>query len=132
LNESEIAPTRGTKGSVGWDIYSPFKQVIPPKSVRKIRTGLGVEMPKSVYCRLYGRSSLCLKGLIFNTGVIDTDYRGELCAIAYNTLDESFYFSEGDRIGQLIFSRYVETEWIEVEQLGSTARGAGGFGSTGR
>jgi dUTP pyrophosphatase len=131
LSEGAVAPTRGTEGSVGWDLYSPMKQVIPPKSVRKICTGVRIGMPPGLYCRLYGRSSLFVRGLIFNTGVIDTDYRGEVCGLAYNTLDDHFFFEKGDRIGQLVFASSVELDWLKVEKLENTERGENGFGSTG-
>ncbi len=132
LTDGGIAPTRATDGSIGWDIYSPTKQIIPAGKTRKLCTGVSIEMTQGVYCRLYGRSSLALRGLVFNTGIIDTDYRGEVCAMAYNTLTEPFFFAKGERIGQLVFDQYVETKWEQVEVLTPTTRGVNGFGSTGR
>jgi len=96
------------------------------------RTGLAVAIPQGFYGRIAPRSGLASKnGLDVLAGVIDSDYRGEVCCLLYNTSDEAIELPAGSKICQLIIEQIItpEPEW--ASELEETARGAGGFGSTG-
>lgn len=96
------------------------------------RTGLAVAIPHGFYGRVAPRSGLAVKqGLDVLAGVIDSDYRGELCCVLYNTSNAAINLAAGAKICQLIIEKIItpKAEW--VDDLDATARGAGGFGSTG-
>jgi dUTP pyrophosphatase len=82
------------------------------------------------YLRIAPRSSLASKGIDVAAGVVDEDYRGNITVIMVNTNDSSFVVNPGDKIAQMIVEQIVDTSITEVMELGETARGAGGFGST--
>lgn len=99
-----------------------------------IPTGLFIELPLGYEAQVRPRSGLALKKGItcLNTpGTIDADYRGEIGVILVNLSDTPFEITHGERIAQLVIAKHERAEWVEVEELSSTDRGAGGFGSTG-
>jgi dUTP pyrophosphatase len=99
-----------------------------------VQTGLFLEIPVGYEAQVRPRSGLALKkGItVLNTpGTIDADYRGEIGVILVNISNQPFVINDGERIAQLVFAKVEQSEFLEVEELSSTERGAGGFGSTG-
>lgn len=133
-------PSYATAGAAGADIRANFAQavragvVIDPGARALIPTGLRVAIPEGYEMQLRPRSGLALKhGLtLLNTpGTIDSDYRGPLSVILANLGDEPFRVTHGMRIAQAVVAPVVQAPWRLSDRLDDTARGAGGFGSTG-
>jgi len=100
-----------------------------------VRTGLFLEIPEGFEAQIRPRSGLAInKGItVLNSpGTIDADYRGEVCVILINLSQEEFVIRDGERICQMIISKHEKAEWVQVENLVETGRGAGGFGHTGK
>ena len=105
-----------------------------PMERRLIPTGLFISLPAGFEAQVRPRSGLAIKkGItVLNTpGTIDADYRGEIGVILINLSQEDFTVNDGERIAQMIIARHEQAEWIEVETLDETERGAGGFGHSG-
>ena len=137
LNERAVIPTYGSAGSAGGDLYSAEENDITVASGQTafIGTGLAVEIPQGLVGLVYARSGLaCKKGLApaNKVGVIDSDYRGEIKVALYNHGKEPQTVAKGERIAQLVIAPFVFAEYEETDDLSDTARGEGGFGSTGR
>jgi dUTP pyrophosphatase len=138
--------TKGTPGSVGFDIKANCNIKIPKGHQAKVSTGLHLAMPQGTTLLLRERSGLADKGITLRAGTIDSDYRGEVKVLLqylpcidvtdpYRLINDYFQINLGDRIAQGIFLNYKEIEFVErfnVEELSSTVRGSGGFGSTGK
>ncbi len=108
-------------------MLKPLERILVP-------TGLFVEIPIGFEAQIRPRSGLAFsKGItLLNTpGTIDADYRGEIKVILVNLSNEEFLVSDGERIAQMIIAAHEQAEWVEVDELAGTARGAGGFGHTG-
>jgi dUTP pyrophosphatase len=133
LDTNAKIPTKGTEDSAGYDLYSLNDYYVYPQERTNIRTGIVLEIPKGIYGRIAPRSGLANKnGIDVLAGVIDSDYRGEIGVILYNTSkDQIFTIKRFDRIAQIIFEKYFEFEFESVEHLEESTRGSGGFGSTG-
>ena len=132
LDPRATLPTRGSAASAGLDIYSIEDITIEPKQRVLARTGLAVAVPLGFYGRVAPRSGLAVKnGLDVLAGVIDSDYRGEVCCALLNAGDETVTLPQGSRLCQLIVEQIITPTPTWVEELEETARGAGGFGSTG-
>lgn len=126
-------PTKGSQYSAGYDLYSCCNVLIYPQERALVKTGIVLEIPDGYYGRIAPRSGLALKnGIDVMAGVIDSDYRGEIGVILYNT-DKTvpFHIKIGDRIAQLIIEKYYNFDLEKAEDLNSSDRGSGGFGSTG-
>lgn len=137
LNERAVIPTYGSAGSAGGDLYCAEENdiTVAPGQTAFIGTGLAVEIPQGLVGLVYARSGLaCKKGLApaNKVGVIDSDYRGEIKVALYNHGKESQTVAKGERIAQLVIAPFVFAEYEETDDLSDTARGEGGFGSTGR
>ena len=129
-------PTYETAGSAGMDlranldkdiVLKPFERILVP-------TGLFVEIPIGFEAQIRPRSGLAIrKGItLLNTpGTIDSDYRGEIKVILVNLSNEEFIICDGERIAQMVIAAHEKAEWVEVDELAGTERGAGGFGHTG-
>ena len=127
-------PHYATTGAAGMDVRSAEDVVIAPGERHAVATGLALAIPQGFEIQVRPRSGLALKHGITvpNTpGTIDSDYRGELKIIMINHGAEPFAIARGDRVAQLVLAPVTQAAWIEVEELDSTERGAGGFGSTG-
>ncbi|MFO6448070.1 dUTP diphosphatase [Erythrobacter sp. NE805] len=127
-------PAYATTGAAGMDVVSAEEVTLAPGARHAVATGLALAIPAGYEIQVRPRSGLALKHGISvpNTpGTIDSDYRGELKVILINHGQEPFAIARGDRIAQLVLAPVVQAEWDEVEELDSTERGAGGFGSTG-
>ncbi|HEX6044350.1 MAG TPA: dUTP diphosphatase [Pyrinomonadaceae bacterium] len=131
LDSRAVLPSRGSVLSAGLDVCSIEDVELQPKSRGLARTGLAVAIPPGFYGRVAPRSGLAMKqGLDVLAGVIDSDYRGELCCVLYNTADEPIRLPAGSKICQLIIEQIITPDAMWVNDLDATARGAGGFGST--
>ena len=131
LDPKAVLPARGSALAAGLDICSIEDAELEPKQRAMVRTGLAVAIPPGFYGRVAPRSGLAAKqGLDVLAGVIDSDYRGEIRCVLYNTGDEVITLPAGSKICQLIIEQIVTPEATWVNDLDSTARGAGGFGST--
>ncbi len=127
-------PHYATDGAAGMDIVSAEDVTIAPGARHAVATGLSVAIPQGYEIQVRPRSGLAFKHGITvpNTpGTIDSDYRGELKVLLINHGAEDFVIARGDRVAQLVIAAVTQGSWAEVEELGTTARGAGGFGSTG-
>jgi dUTP pyrophosphatase len=132
LHPLATLPSRGSASSAGLDIYSLEDVTIGPGERSLARTGLSVAVPQGFYGRVAPRSGLAVKqGLDVLAGVIDSDYRGELLCLLYNTGDKPIALPAQSKICQLIIEKIVTPEAMWSDDLSETARGAGGFGSTG-
>lgn len=126
-------PARGSSCAAGYDLYAVESVVIPAGERRILPTGVHMQIPDGYYGRIADRSGLAARsGIHTMAGVIDSDYRGEVRVILLNTSNEPVLMSTGDRIAQLILTPYVSPPIVQVGTLDTTARGTGGFGSTGR
>ena len=128
-------PTRATAGSAGMDLVAAVDLTIAPGERMLVPTGIAVAVPEGYELQLRPRSGLALKhGITLpNTpATIDADYRGELRVILVNHGSEPFTVHRGDRIAQMLVQRVEPVTITEVDELPSTERGVGGFGSTGR
>lgn len=127
-------PAYATDGAAGMDVVSAEDVTIQPGARHAVATGLALAIPYGFEVQVRPRSGLALKHGITvpNTpGTIDSDYRGELKVILINHGDTAFEIRRGDRVAQLVVAPVTRGTWLEVEELDETARGAGGFGSTG-
>ena len=136
LNDNAKVPTRGSEKAAGWDLYAAIEAPITIKAfeTEKISTGIAVALPEETFGGIYARSGLATKkGLrpANCTGVIDEDYRGEVIVALHNDTRNDWVIEPGERIAQLVVEPYVKVKIIETSELDDTARGEGGFGSTG-
>ena len=138
VNQSRYAlPEYQTPLSAGMDIRANIEDsvTLSPLGRAMIPTGLFVELPEGYEMQIRPRSGLAAKhGItVLNApGTIDADYRGEIKVILVNLSNEPFTIEGGERIVQMVVARHEQVEWESVEELGTTERGAGGFGSTGK
>ena len=137
LNDNATVPTYGSEFSAGADLYACEESdvVIGAGETRLIHTGIALEIPVGYVGLIYARSGLATKrGLApaNKVGVIDSDYRGEIMVALYNQSGEPQTVSVGERIAQIVFTPYATAEFEIADELDTTARGEGGFGSTGR
>lgn len=137
LNPGAQIPQYGTEYAAGADLYACLEEPLTVKAgtTEFVHTGLAMEIPEGMVGLVYARSGLaCKKGLApaNKVGVIDSDYRGEIMVALYNHSEEDIVVSSGERIAQIVITPYIFAEYEETGELGSTSRGAGGFGSTGK
>ena len=129
-------PQRATLESAGMDLLAAIDSsiVIDPGIHQVIPTGISIELPEGYEAQVRPRSGLAAKHgitILNSPGTIDPDYRGEIGAIIINLGNSPFEITRGMRIAQLVVSKFVNFYWDEVENLETTKRGEGGFGSTG-
>jgi dUTP pyrophosphatase len=127
-------PAYATEGAAGMDVVSAEDLELAPGARHAVATGISIAIPAGYEIQVRPRSGLALKHgvTVPNTpGTIDSDYRGELKVIMINLGTESFSIRRGDRVAQLVLAPVTRGTWLEVEELDATARGEGGFGSTG-
>ena len=137
LDKRAIIPTKGTEFSAGSDLYALTDEpiVINPHETKFVHTGLSVEVPVGYAGLVYARSGLASKKNLApanKVGVIDADYRGEVMVAIHNHGETPQTIENGERIAQLVITPFLSVEFNEVEALSQTARGEGGFGSTGK
>lgn len=144
LTETATIPTHGSRYAAGYDLYADlgkdvFGEVfasygIKPHDTLQIKTGIAVELPPGFFGAIFARSGIATKrGLrpCNCVGVIDADYRGEVVVALHNDTDFPQEVKNGERIAQLVVIPYLPVDFVEVDELDDTERGAGGFGSTG-
>ena len=137
LREDAIIPAYGTEFAAGADLYACMDKdiTINPGCTEFIHTGIALEIPTGLVGLIYARSGMaCKRGLApaNKVGVIDSDYRGEIMVALYNQSNETKVITSGDRIAQIVIQPVTQFEFNEVNELSDTARGEGGFGSTGK
>lgn len=130
-------PEYATALSAGMDIRANIDSpiVLKPLERKLIPTGLFIELPAGYEAQIRPRSGLAIKKgitVLNSPGTIDADYRGEVCIILVNLSSDDFEIVDGERICQMVIAEHAQAEWVEVEVLGDTERGAGGFGHTGK
>lgn len=129
-------PKYETLASAGMDLKANLTDPVLLKSFGRaiIKTGLFIELPVGFEAQVRPRSGLAIKKgitVLNSPGTIDADYRGEIGVILVNLSSEDFVIENGERIAQMIIAKHERAEWLQVSELSETARGAGGFGSTG-
>lgn len=138
MRADAIIPTRSTPGSAGMDVYACLDQpvTLEPGAVTLVPTGIAIELESCDYVAyLFPRSGLSVKHgicLANTVGVIDSDYRGEVCAALINTSHTAYTITPGERVAQMVISPVIIPEIRIVDELADSERGAGGFGSTGK
>ena len=142
LTETATMPLRGSQNAAGYDLFAAEEVRVPGCTLRPhdnvhvgnavVPTGLAFEIPHGFYGRVVERSGLAFRQhLHCGSGVIDSDYRGEVRVLVYNFSDQAFVIERGMRFAQIIFERIGEFEIEDCAELAETQRGSGGFGSTG-
>lgn len=129
-------PAYETEASAGMDLRASLDEPVSLQPLERtlIPTGLFIELPIGFEAQIRPRSGMALKkgiSLVNTPGTIDADYRGEIKLIVINLSKEQVVIEDGERIAQMVIARHERADWIEVEELQQTARGAGGFGHTG-
>ncbi len=136
LRPDAVIPKYMTDGAAGLDLTAAIDQAIElqPRQRRLIPIGLAVAIPPGFEGSVRPRSGLAIKygiSLVNSPGVVDSDFRGELQVIVINHGEEPFLIKPGERIAQMVIAPVAQAEVVEVAELSATARGTGGFGSTG-
>jgi dUTP pyrophosphatase len=130
-------PSYATFAAAGMDLRANLTAPIVLKSLERVLvpTGLFLEIPVGFEAQIRPRSGLAFKNgltVLNSPGTIDADYRGEVKIILVNLSKEDFIINDGERVAQMVIAKHEQAEWIEVDELMETNRGAGGFGSTGK
>lgn len=138
LNPWAHEPTTGSAYAAGYDLYADAERqeriIIAPGEVKKISTGIAIELPKGTFGAVYARSGMATKrGLApaNKVGVIDADYRGPVIVALKNESNEVQVIEHGERIAQLVVQPYIQVCFEEADTLSTTVRADGGFGSSG-
>lgn len=136
LTQGSILPTKAHEHDAGWDFYAPVDMetvTLWPGQRRIIKTGISVAIPVGWYLQIMSRSSLASKSIDARAGVIDCTYRGDIGIMLHNDSDMvEREIKPGDKIAQGVFLPVPSVNWEEVDTLDETARGSGGYGSSGR
>ncbi|MEQ7800857.1 dUTP diphosphatase [Pedobacter sp. ASV1-7] len=138
INKSTHAlPQYETAHAAGMDLRAFIETEITIKPLQRtlVPTGLYIELPIGFEAQIRPRSGLAYKhgiSIVNSPGTIDADYRGELKVLLVNLSETDFVISNGDRIAQMVIAKHETVEWNAVEELNDTARGAGGYGHTGK
>lgn len=136
VSKGGAIPSYATEGSSGADLRAYIDEPITlaPGERRLVPTGIFVEIPQGIEAQIRARSGLAIKhgiGLVNGVGTVDSDYRGEWNIPLINWGDAPYTIQNGDRIAQVIFSRYEKADFTLASEISQTQRGAGGFGHTG-
>ncbi|PIN89483.1 dUTP diphosphatase [Candidatus Pacearchaeota archaeon CG10_big_fil_rev_8_21_14_0_10_34_76] len=132
LHEDAKIPIHKTEHAAGFDIYSLEDSNLAPGETKKISTGIAFEIPIGFYVRIEDRSGLAINGIHKVAGIVDSDYRGEVCIVLHNSSQEVYKIEKHDRIAQGIITPVSQANFQEVQELSQTERGEGGFHSTGK
>ncbi|WP_311481062.1 dUTP diphosphatase [uncultured Anaerococcus sp.] len=121
------------KGDQGWDIRANIDTVLNPSQTKLIDTGLYFEFEECIYADVRARSSLSSEGILCHTGLVDSEYRGEIKVCLTNLSGGVYLIRKGDRIAQLVFGKEIVVEPIKADEIDTdTSRGDKGFGSSGK
>ena len=128
-------PKYATSQSAGMDLIANTDHdiVLQPNERTLVKTGLHIQLPVGYEAQVRGRSGLALKhGVVAHLGTVDADYRGDVGVILINHGTEPFVIKDGERIAQMVIAKHEQGDFVEVETLDETERGAGGYGHTGK
>ena len=137
INQSKHPlPSYETAASAGMDLRAnlSLQEILKPLERKLIPTGLFIELPVGFEAQIRPRSGLAFKfgvSIVNSPGTIDADYRGEIKVLLINLSNDDFSIGDGDRIAQMVIAKHENAQWIEVNELSATDRGAGGYGHTG-
>ena len=134
-NDDLPLPTYETAGSAGMDLRAAESITLKPGARHLVPTGLSIALPHGFEAQVRPRSGLAVKHgvtVLNSPGTIDSDYRGEVKVPLINHGQEDFFITRGDRIAQMVLAPVTQVSWTEVSVLDETARGTGGFGSSGQ
>ena len=133
LTDQAKVPTQGTKYAAGYDLYAAEDVLVNTMGRKLVKTNISISIPEGYYGRIAPRSGLAYKnGIDVLAGVIDSDYRGDIGVILFNTDSNlDFLVNVGDRIAQIIIEKCHSIDWVETDNLDSSERSGKGFGSTG-
>lgn len=136
INKEAKFPTHGSEYSAGYDLYAciPTETIVKPFSTLEVGTGLAMALPEGTFGAIYARSGLATREHLRPAncvGIIDSDYRGEIKIVIHNDSEEIQKITPGERVAQLVLQKYIPMSFQEIDELDETARGEGGFGSTG-
>ncbi|MDB5129620.1 dUTP diphosphatase [Mucilaginibacter sp.] len=137
INRSKnTLPAYETLHAAGMDMRADLEAPVTLKPLERklIPTGLSIELPEGYEAQIRPRSGLAFKhgiGIVNSPGTIDADYRGEIKVLLVNLSADDFEVNTGDRIAQMVVAKHEQVQWQQVEVLGETTRGAGGYGHTG-
>ena len=138
IRENAVVPKYATSGAAGMDLYACIEEpvTLAPGKLLMIPTGIAIELPsKDLAAFIHARSGLGVKhGICLSNGVgvVDSDYRGEVCVGLCNVSDRAYTIEPFERVAQMVIAPVAVMQIEEAEELSDTARGEGGFGSTGR
>lgn len=132
----DFMPNKATVGSLGYDIKAQLDTeeiVLNPLETIKIKAGFSIAIPYGYHAKIVSRSGLSSKGIVVANapGIIDSDYRGDICVLLTNIGKQPFKLENKSRIAQMFFEKNIDIEFVQVTSLSQTERGSGGFGSTG-
>ena len=128
-------PTHSHPGDAGTDLYARIDTILEPGQRRMVPTGIAIAVPEGYAGLVVPRSGIAARhgiGVVNGPGLLDSGFRGEIHVILINHGDQPFPIERGDRIAQLVITPFETQQFIEVDELPPSARGDGGFGSTGR
>ena len=131
----DLIPVFATKGAAGADIKAASDGEIKPGEYKLVKTGIKLEIPEGYEAQVRPRSGLALKygvTLLNSPGTIDSDYRGEIRVVLLNHSQQVQTIAPGERIAQFVITPVITPQYVEADDLSDTARGTGGFGSTGK
>lgn len=131
LHPDAKLPCRAHDSDSGADLFALEHTEIPPRSSAKVRTGIAVELHEGTSGCIWGKSSVESKGVKVMAGLVDAPYRGEILICMFNLTDKPFVFEKGQKVAQLVVLPTLYPAFEEASSLSETARGEGGFGSTG-
>lgn len=132
LHPDAKIPLHATADAAGFDLYSVEEVILGPGETKIVPTGISMEIPKGHCVQFRDRSGLGAKGIHHFAGLIDSDYRGEFKVVLHNSGKESYKIAKGDRIIQGVLTPVFQADFEKSAELSETARGAGGFHSTGK
>ena len=130
LDKTSSVPKQATPGSCGFDISLQKTAILKAHTITRVDINLRMEMPTGIYAQIVARSSLASKGILTLAGTIDSDFRGHIEVVFWNTTSEDYRFNKGDRVAQIIFLQHGNPTFELVDDLGASDRMEGGFGST--
>ena len=125
-------PEREHYNDAGADVFANESVMINPHCTKKIKLGIGLDLPDGYVATIKARSGLSSKGILVTDGTIDSGYDGEICTIVTNTSNEAYYIAKGDKIAQIVVQNVALPSFVDVSVIARhKKRGADGFGSTG-
>jgi dUTP pyrophosphatase len=133
LQPDTVMPVYGRDGDAGLDLFSREDMVLPPGKRHLFRLGFSVELCVGTVGLIWDRGGMATNhGIHTLAGVIDSNFRGEVCCVLYNTSAEPYTVKKGDKIAQMLIQKFERVDFKEVDELSDTSRGAKGWFSSGR